>query len=208
VTHCDTMWHFDMFVTLKVFKLIWPSNDGRRHGRGTYWFMLEYDDPEPVCVRCVSNHWCRFWLLIFNAFSLLWLHKGQTEIDFAKGLTKGALTRWYIPWYRPWYSKSPSVSTRNPADFLGESWNVKEQTFITKSNLRFAASQRANKCVLNLHTIMSISWPPCSKEGTSENRNRPFKKPLVGRFLAIGKTYRFRSGLLHVVNNWCRVMVK
>jgi hypothetical protein len=30
------MWHFDMFVTLKVFKLIGPSNDGRRHGRGTY----------------------------------------------------------------------------------------------------------------------------------------------------------------------------
>jgi hypothetical protein len=25
-----------MFVTLKVFKLIGPSNDGRRHGRGTY----------------------------------------------------------------------------------------------------------------------------------------------------------------------------
>jgi hypothetical protein len=29
-----------MFVTLKVFKLIGPSNDGRRHGRGTYLFML------------------------------------------------------------------------------------------------------------------------------------------------------------------------
>jgi hypothetical protein len=27
-----------MFVTLKVFKLIRPSNDGRRHGRGTYLF--------------------------------------------------------------------------------------------------------------------------------------------------------------------------
>jgi hypothetical protein len=25
-----------MFVTLKVFKLIGPSNDGQRHGRGTY----------------------------------------------------------------------------------------------------------------------------------------------------------------------------
>jgi hypothetical protein len=28
-----------MFVTLKVFKLIGPSNDGRRHGRGTYLFV-------------------------------------------------------------------------------------------------------------------------------------------------------------------------
>jgi hypothetical protein len=27
-----------MFVTLKVFKLIGLSNDGRRHGRGTYLF--------------------------------------------------------------------------------------------------------------------------------------------------------------------------
>jgi hypothetical protein len=30
-----------MFVTLKVFKLMGPSNDGRRHGRGTYLFDLE-----------------------------------------------------------------------------------------------------------------------------------------------------------------------
>jgi hypothetical protein len=28
-----------MFVTLKVFKLIGPSNDGRRYGRGTYLFV-------------------------------------------------------------------------------------------------------------------------------------------------------------------------
>jgi hypothetical protein len=34
------MWHVDMFVTLKVFKLIGPSNDGRRHGRGTYLFFI------------------------------------------------------------------------------------------------------------------------------------------------------------------------
>jgi hypothetical protein len=27
-------------VSLKVFKLIGPSNDGRRHGRGTYLFAL------------------------------------------------------------------------------------------------------------------------------------------------------------------------
>jgi hypothetical protein len=30
-----------MFVTLKVFKLIGPSNDGRRHGRGTYLFIYD-----------------------------------------------------------------------------------------------------------------------------------------------------------------------
>jgi hypothetical protein len=30
-----------MFVTLKVFKLIGPYNDGRRHGRGTYLFLDE-----------------------------------------------------------------------------------------------------------------------------------------------------------------------
>jgi hypothetical protein len=30
-----------MFVTLKVFKLIGPSNDGRRHGRGTYLLLNE-----------------------------------------------------------------------------------------------------------------------------------------------------------------------
>jgi hypothetical protein len=35
------MWHFDMFGTLKVFKLIGPSNDGWRHGRGTYLFCME-----------------------------------------------------------------------------------------------------------------------------------------------------------------------
>jgi hypothetical protein len=29
-----------MFVTLKVFKLIGPSNDGQRHGRGTYLFLF------------------------------------------------------------------------------------------------------------------------------------------------------------------------
>jgi hypothetical protein len=30
VTHCDAMWHFDKFVTLKVINLIGPYNDGRR----------------------------------------------------------------------------------------------------------------------------------------------------------------------------------
>jgi hypothetical protein len=36
------MWHFDMFVTLKVFKLIGPSNDSRRQGRGTYLLLITY----------------------------------------------------------------------------------------------------------------------------------------------------------------------
>jgi hypothetical protein len=30
-----------MFVTLKVYKLIGPSNDGQRHGRGTYLFIVQ-----------------------------------------------------------------------------------------------------------------------------------------------------------------------
>jgi hypothetical protein len=29
-----------MFVTLKVLMLIGPSNDGRRHGRGTYLLVM------------------------------------------------------------------------------------------------------------------------------------------------------------------------
>jgi hypothetical protein len=40
---CDTLWHhvtlWHVCDTLKVFKLIGPSNDGRRHGRGTYLFL-------------------------------------------------------------------------------------------------------------------------------------------------------------------------
>jgi hypothetical protein len=30
-----------MFVTLKVFKLIGPSNDGQRHGMGTYLLITQ-----------------------------------------------------------------------------------------------------------------------------------------------------------------------
>jgi hypothetical protein len=40
VTHCDTIFNFDKYVTPKVFKFSGPSNDGRRHGRGTYLFIL------------------------------------------------------------------------------------------------------------------------------------------------------------------------
>jgi hypothetical protein len=36
------MWHYNTFVTPQVFQFIGPSNDGRRHGRGTYLFIL-YD---------------------------------------------------------------------------------------------------------------------------------------------------------------------
>jgi hypothetical protein len=41
VTHCHTIWQFDKYVTPKVFKFIGPSNDGRRHGRGTYLFGFD-----------------------------------------------------------------------------------------------------------------------------------------------------------------------
>jgi hypothetical protein len=44
------MWHFDMFVTLKVFKLIGHSNDGRRHGRGTYLLVLD-----TLCINCARS---------------------------------------------------------------------------------------------------------------------------------------------------------
>jgi hypothetical protein len=33
-----------MFVTLKVIKLIGPSNDGRRHGRGTYLLLKKSEE--------------------------------------------------------------------------------------------------------------------------------------------------------------------
>jgi hypothetical protein len=33
------MWHNNTFVTQQVF--IGPSNDGRRHGRGTYLFIFK-----------------------------------------------------------------------------------------------------------------------------------------------------------------------
>jgi hypothetical protein len=39
----DTKWHLNTFVTPQVFQCIGPSNDGRRHGRGTYLFTLEWD---------------------------------------------------------------------------------------------------------------------------------------------------------------------
>jgi hypothetical protein len=51
VTHCDTIWHFDMFVTLKVCKLIGPSNDSRRHVRGTYLLMA--DSPRKVTTYAI-----------------------------------------------------------------------------------------------------------------------------------------------------------
>jgi hypothetical protein len=35
----DTMWHYNTFVTPQVFQFIGPSNDGQRHGRGTYLLM-------------------------------------------------------------------------------------------------------------------------------------------------------------------------
>jgi hypothetical protein len=69
LTHCDIMWHFDMFVTLKVFKLIGPSNDGRRHGRGTYLFVLEHI-AHVSCATCFQ--------LVFNQINkqgVAWIAK-------------------------------------------------------------------------------------------------------------------------------------
>jgi hypothetical protein len=37
----DTIWHYSTFVRPQVFQFIGPSNDGRRHGRGTYLFLLK-----------------------------------------------------------------------------------------------------------------------------------------------------------------------
>jgi hypothetical protein len=39
LNRCDTMWDCDTSMTLKVVQYIGPSNDGRRHGRGTYLFI-------------------------------------------------------------------------------------------------------------------------------------------------------------------------
>jgi hypothetical protein len=36
-------------VTTQVFQFIGPSNDGRRHGRGTYLLMLQ------KCFECVPD---------------------------------------------------------------------------------------------------------------------------------------------------------
>jgi hypothetical protein len=40
VTHRNSIWHFDTSVTQKDVQFIRPWNDGRRHGRGTYLFLL------------------------------------------------------------------------------------------------------------------------------------------------------------------------
>jgi hypothetical protein len=44
-----------MFVTLKVFKLIGPSNDGRRQGRGTYLFTLVSKRSLKQCLDLVNT---------------------------------------------------------------------------------------------------------------------------------------------------------
>jgi hypothetical protein len=45
VIHCDTKQKFGTSWTPKVMKFIGPSNDGRRHGRGTYLFLLQMYRP-------------------------------------------------------------------------------------------------------------------------------------------------------------------
>jgi hypothetical protein len=51
------MWHFDMLVTLKVFKLIGPSNDGRRHL--LVWFLTSG-------TQNLTTFWQLFWQLFDN----------------------------------------------------------------------------------------------------------------------------------------------
>jgi hypothetical protein len=53
-----------MFVTLKVFKLIGPSNDGRRHGRGTYLFLKKSVLHDRALEPCLN---------VFRNFALCWM---------------------------------------------------------------------------------------------------------------------------------------
>jgi hypothetical protein len=51
----NRMWHYvnncDTSVTPNVFQIIEPSNDGRRHGRGTYLFLEKSRKNVCGCVR-------------------------------------------------------------------------------------------------------------------------------------------------------------
>jgi hypothetical protein len=54
----DTPWYCDTSVTPKVFQFIVPSNDGRRHGRGTNLYFLRrsailYADRRNICYWCL-----------------------------------------------------------------------------------------------------------------------------------------------------------
>jgi hypothetical protein len=42
------MWHYNTFVTPQVFQFIGPSNDGRRHGRGTYLLVSNLPFLQPL----------------------------------------------------------------------------------------------------------------------------------------------------------------
>jgi hypothetical protein len=53
-----------MFVTLKVFKLIGPSNDGRRHGRGTYLFRKTFSIESRVSTVVQIHHAARCFPLL------------------------------------------------------------------------------------------------------------------------------------------------
>jgi hypothetical protein len=58
-----------MFVTLKVFKLIGPSNDGRRHGRGTYLFVQEPNSDRLIPITALIYFICP--LTLFVLWSIL-----------------------------------------------------------------------------------------------------------------------------------------
>jgi hypothetical protein len=69
-----------MFVTLKVVKLIGPSNDGRRHGRGTYLF-------QSTCQRSVFKEGSLFniWKSIKSA-ALPSIPVCHSELSLSKAL--------------------------------------------------------------------------------------------------------------------------
>jgi hypothetical protein len=89
-----------MFVTLKVFKLIGPSNDGRRHGRGTYLFCTVCSD---CMVLLLSLPESTTWSLLNRlcpllSSRLLWLCRcppcGRVELlslccDVVSGFSRG-----------------------------------------------------------------------------------------------------------------------
>jgi hypothetical protein len=54
-----TMWHYNSFVTPQVFQFIGPSNDGRRHGRGTYLFLIVFNRTRVCLISAKIVFECR-----------------------------------------------------------------------------------------------------------------------------------------------------
>jgi hypothetical protein len=71
------MWHYSTFVTSQV--LIRPSNDGRRHGRGTYLFdnflttfWQLFDNLLTTFDNFLTTFLTTFWQFIFLLFDTMW----------------------------------------------------------------------------------------------------------------------------------------